>query len=235
MELLVLVLSLALFALLAGVAVAKAIAGRPPPDAAADADVVARLMRGGARGRFGKAHAAAVREGLPDALDMIANSLSAGLTLPQAILRNLEHFPPAVGAEFARVIYDTSLGFSVAGAFDNLAARLPTKDVQMVAIASKIGVSHGGRLNENYRMLAGILRDHMAFERELRAMTTEGRMQAIVMSCLPVALILILGGIRPEMMKPLFTTWMGWTTLAVLATMQTLAYVWIKKIVTIEE
>lgn len=233
MPLLVLVLSLALFAALVGVAVAKAVAGRRP--AAADADVVARVMRGGALVRFGKAHAAAVREGLPDALDMIANSLSAGLTLPQAILRNLEHFPPAVGAEFARVIYDTSLGFSVAGAFDNFAARLPTKDVQMVAIASKIGVSRGGRLNENYRMLAEILRDHMAFERELRAMTTEGRMQAVVMSCLPVALILILGGIRPEMMKPLFTTGLGWTTLAALATMQALAYLWIKKIVTIEE
>lgn len=233
MPLTVLVLSLALFAALAGVAVAKLFAGRRP--SSADADVVARVMRGGAGVRFGKAHAAAVREGLPDALDMIANSLGAGLTLPQAILRNLEHFPPAVGAEFARVIYDTSLGFSVGGAFDNLAARLPTKDVQMVAIASKIGVSHGGRLNENYRMLSGILRDRMAFERELRAMTTEGRMQAIVMSCLPVALIAILGAIRPEMMKPLFTTGMGFATLAALATMQALAYLWIRKIVTIEE
>ena len=231
MHLIVLSVSLALFAALVGFVVSRVLGARA---AAAVADVVRRVMHGEASLRFGKAHAAAVREGLPDALDMIANSLTAGLTLPQAILRNLEHFPPAVGAEFARILYDTSLGFSVAGAFDNFAARLPTKDVRMIAIASKIGVSHGGNLHENYRMLAGILRDHMAFERELRAMTTEGRMQAIVMSCLPVALILILGGLRPEMMKPLFTTAPGWATLGLLATMQTLAYVWIKKIVSIE-
>ena len=36
------------------------------------------------------------------------------------------------------------------------------------------------------------------------------------------------------MMKPLFTTAPGWATLGLLATMQTLAYVWIKKIVSIE-
>lgn len=231
MHLIVLAVSLALFAALVGLAVARVLAAR---DVAEDTDVVRRVMRGGATRRSGKAYLTAVRNELPDALDMIANSLSAGLTLPQAILRNLEHFPPAVGAEFARILYDTSLGFSVAGAFDNFAARLPMQDVRMIAIASKIGVSHGGQLHENYRMLAGLLRDRMAFERELHAMTTEGRMQAIVMSCLPVALILILGGIRPEMMKPLFTTGLGWCVLGLLATMQTLAYVWIKKIVSIE-
>jgi len=165
---------------------------------------------------------------------MIANSLTAGLTLPQAILRNLEHLPPDVASELAHVLYDTRLGFSVAGAFDNFAARLPMKEVMMIAVASKIGVSRGGRLHENYRMLSGVLRDNMAFENELRAMTTEGRMQAIVMSCLPAALILILGGIRPEMMAPLFTTVYGWATIAVLATMQSLAYFWIRKIVSIE-
>lgn len=37
-----------------------------------------------------------VRSELPDALDMVSNSLSAGLTLPQALMRNLSHFPPLV-------------------------------------------------------------------------------------------------------------------------------------------
>lgn len=175
-----------------------------------------------------------LREGLPDALDMIANSLTAGLTLPQAMLRNLEHFPPVVDEEFARILYDTRLGFSVGGAFDNFARRNETEDTRMIAIASKIGVAHGGRLHENYRMLSGILRDNMAFERELRAMTTEGRMQAIVMSCLPFALMLILGAIRPEMMKPLFTTAAGWATLTGLCVMITLAFLWIRKIVSIK-
>ena len=234
----VIVAALLLFAVLVGVAVRCVLVGRARMRAVcAGDDALERLLhqQGSLAGRLLAAkRQRQLREGLPDALDMIANSLTAGLTLPQAMLRNLEHFPPVVDEEFARILYDTRLGFSLGGAFDNFAKRNETEDTRMIAIASKIGVAHGGRLHENYRMLSGILRDNMAFERELRAMTTEGRMQAIVMSCLPFALMAILGAIRPEMMKPLFTTTAGWGTLAGLCLMISLAFVWIRKIVSIK-
>ena len=175
-----------------------------------------------------------VRRELPDALDMVANSLTAGLTLPQAILRNLEHFPPLIAEEFARIIYDTRLGFSVGGAFQNFANRLPVQDVRMIAIASEIGVAHGGNLADSYRMLSALLRDNMAFEEELKAMTTEGRMQALVMSLLPVVMIGLLGLVKRDLVAPLFTTSVGWGTLGVLLVMQGVAYLWIRKIVDIK-
>ena len=175
-----------------------------------------------------------VRKELPDALDMVSNSLTAGLTLPQALMRNLAHFPPLVAEEFARILYDTRLGYSIGGAFDNFAVRLPIPDVQMVVIASKIGVAHGGNLAESYRMLSTLLRDNMAFEEELKAMTTEGRMQALVMSALPLVMIVLLGLVKRDLIAPLFTTGAGWGALAVLFTMQGLAYIWIRKIVDIK-
>lgn len=184
--------------------------------------------------RLRERRAAKVRAELPDALDMAANSLGAGLTLPQAILRNLEHFPPLVAEEFARIIYDTRLGYSVGGAFENFAKRLPTADVRMVAIASSIGVAHGGNLADSYRMLSTLLRDNLAFEDELKAMTTEGRMQAIVMSALPLVMLVLLGLVKRDLVSPLFTTAMGWGALGLLFTMQTIAYFWIKKIVDIK-
>lgn len=233
MHLILICASIALFSALVGLTVFLMLRS-DTVTAAGDADVIARVMRGSVARRGSAKHQRLVREGLPDSLDMLANSLTAGLTLPQAILRNIEHFPPDVGAEFARILYDTSLGFSISGAFDNFAERLGTKDAQMIAVAAKIGTTHGGRLHENYRMLADILRDSISFERELHAMTTEGRMQAIVMSCLPVAMMLILGSINPMMIKPLFTTVAGFLTLAALAVMQVIAYFWIRRIVSIE-
>jgi tight adherence protein B len=165
---------------------------------------------------------------------MVSNSLTAGLTLPQALMRNLSHFPPLVAEEFARILYDTRLGYSIGGAFDNFARRLPIPDVQMVVIASKIGVAHGGNLAESYRMLSTLLRDNMAFEDELRAMTTEGRMQALVMSALPLVMIVLLSLVKRDLVAPLFTTGAGWAALIVLAVMQGLAYIWIRKIVDIK-
>ena len=184
--------------------------------------------------RMRRRRAEKVRSELPDALDMVSNSLSAGLTLPQALMRNLSHFPPLVSEEFARILYDTRLGYSIGGAFDNFAKRLPIPDVQMVVIASKIGVAHGGNLADSYRMLSALLRDNMAFESELKAMTTEGRMQALVMSALPAVMIVLLGLVKRDLVAPLFTTGLGLGALAVLATMQLLAYFWIRKIVDIK-
>jgi tight adherence protein B len=104
----------------------------------------------------------------------------------------------------------------------------------MVVIASKLGVAHGGNLAESYRMLSTLLRDNMAFEDELRAMTTEGRMQALVMSALPLAMIVLLGLVKRDLVAPLFTTGAGWGSLLVLFGMQALAYFWIRKIVDIK-
>ena len=229
--------SLFLMAVLAGIAVRGLLASsrRERND-----DVMAMAARVGdsrmpefIAARMRRRRAEKVRSELPDALDMVSNSLSAGLTLPQALMRNLSHFPPLVSEEFARILYDTRLGYSIGGAFDNFAKRLPIPDVQMVVIASKIGVAHGGNLADSYRMLSALLRDNMAFESELKAMTTEGRMQALVMSALPAVMIVLLGLVKRDLVAPLFTTGLGLGALAVLAAMQLLAYFWIRRIVDI--
>ena len=232
--------AIALLAILAGIVV-KGLLHASRRERESDDDVMARAAHVGdshmpefiAR-RMRERRAAKVRAELPDALDMVSNSLTAGLTLPQALMRNLSHFPPRVAEEFARILYDTRLGYSIGGAFDNFARRLPISDVQMVVIASKIGVAHGGNLAESYRMLSTLLRDNMAFEEELRAMTTEGRMQAMVMSALPMVMIVLLGLVKRDLVAPLFTTGAGWGALIVLAVMQGLAYIWIRKIVDIK-
>lgn len=235
-DVLIILLACVAFGVVVGIAVRYVLKDRSAREAEDGDDTVDRvLQRGGVSSRFVTAgRRRELREGLPDALDMLANSLMAGLTLPQAMLRNLDHLPKAVAEEFAHVLYDMRLGYSIGGAFDNMSGHLKIADYQMVAIAAKIGVEHGGKLHENFHTLSGILRNKLAFERELKAMTTEGRMQALVMSCLPVVMMLILLLIQPKLISPLFTTVMGWATLLVLACMQGLAYVWIRKIVNIE-
>jgi len=235
-DLLIIAIACCAFGLFVGLAVRYVLKDRATRKAAERTDAVDRMMRhGGLSSRFvTTGRRRELREGLPDALDMLSNSLMAGLTLPQAMLRNLDHLPTAIAEEFAHVLYDMRLGYSIGAAFDNMAGRLKIPDFQMVAIAAKIGVEHGGKLHENFHTLSTTLRNKLSFERELHAMTTEGRMQALVMSCLPVAMMLILSLIQPDLIKPLFTTALGWATLALLAGMQGIAYVWIRKIVNIE-
>jgi tight adherence protein B len=54
------------------------------------------------------------------------------------------------------------------------------------------------------------------------------------MTCLPLFLMLALWKMEPQAMDPLFTTWMGWAVLAVIAVMEGLGYFFISKIVSID-
>jgi len=239
MQLAVIVLALLVSAALIGYLVRRMLLlDQALQEAKAKDDILGRVAdtaRGGVLPSFNhRRRVLKVREQLPDALDMIANSLTAGLTLPQALLRNLDHLSPEVQVEMARVIYDTRLGFSISQAFENFARRMGIRDAKLIATASQIGVEHGGNIADSYRMLSGLLRENLSFEMELKAMTTEGRMQAIVMSCLPFALIVILLVVNPDMMMPLVTTAIGWMVLAGLCVMLGIAYLWIRKIVDIE-
>ncbi len=239
MQQVVITLALVVLAALVGCLVRHLLSLNEELKAATAGDDILGQVAGKVRGDFlsrlnVRRRAQKVREQLPDALDMIANSLTAGLTLPQALLRNLDHLSPEVQVEIARVLYDSRLGYSIAQAFENFSRRLGIRDAKLIATASQIGVEHGGNLADSYRMLSALLRDNLAFELELTAMTTEGRMQAIVMSCLPFALILILLVVNTEMMLPLVTTATGWTVIAGLCVMLGIAYAWIRKIVDIE-
>jgi tight adherence protein B len=91
----------------------------------------------------------------------------------------------------------------------------------------------GGNLAEALESVARTLRDKLQMEGKIRALTSQGRMQGIVMTCLPLFLMMVLRAMEPVAMAPLFTTPIGWGTLAVIAVMEFLGYQSIARIVRI--
>ena len=71
-------------------------------------------------------------------------------------------------------------------------------------------------------------------EGKIKALTSQGRMQGIVMTCLPLFLMLVLRFMEPKAMAPLFNEPIGWGTLAVIAVMEFLGYKSISKITNID-
>ncbi len=171
---------------------------------------------------------------LPDGLDMLSNSLRAGLTLQQAIQRNLSRFPEQLADEFTLVLQDVSLGCSLSQAMENFGERMGDSDSKMIATASRISLSHGGNLADSYATLSTLMRDKETFENELRALTAEGRMQAIVMTLLPFVLLALMFLIQTESMTTFIANPVGLGLILVLVIMQTAAYFWIRAIMDIK-
>jgi tight adherence protein B len=162
--------------------------------------VVAQLLRRRVNKRT-KAFAAQ----LPDALSLVASSLSAGHTFLRAVQMMCEESAPPLAEEFSRLVAETRLGDSVVEALERMAMRLQIRDLDMVVQAIRIQQTVGGRLADLFHTLADVIRARDEVKREVMILTAEGRMSAYVLAGLVPFLFLMIRLLNPEYVKPLFS------------------------------
>lgn len=176
----------------------------------------------------------ALNEQLPEALDMLASSMRANLTLLQALERSIERVRNPIAQEFGVIRQECRLGSGIAAAINHWALRNDLVDLKIVAAATEVSIRLGGNLADTYEGLAQLIRDRLMFEREVGAITAEGRMQGIVMAVLPFIILVIMTFINRSMMVPFITSKVGLLLIALVFVMQVTAYLWIRKIVDVE-
>jgi len=143
----------------------------------------------------------------PDALSLIASSLSAGHTFLRAIQMMCEESEPPLSEEFARVVSETRLGDSVVDALARMAQRLELRDLDWVVQAIRIQQTVGGKLADLLHTLADFIRAREEVRREVNVLTAEGRMSAWVLGGLPLFLLLAIQVIDPDYLQPMFQGW----------------------------
>lgn len=141
---------------------------------------------------------------LPDALGLIASSLSAGHTFLRAIQMMCEESPPPLSEEFARLVSETRLGDPVVDALDRMAKRLQIRDLDWVVQAIRIQQTVGGRLADLLHTLADFIRAREEVRREVAVLTAEGRISAWVLTALAPFMLFAINFVSPDYMKPMF-------------------------------
>ena len=171
---------------------------------------------------------------LPDVADAIAGSLRSGMGLGQAIARVAAHQPPPAAQEFALVLREHRLGVALDEALAGVAARSGLRDLHMLVAVLGIARDLGGGLAGALERLAASMRRRLAMEDRIRALTSQGRLQGIVMGALPLVLGAVLWVLEPEQMRKLFTEPLGWLTLTGVLLVEIGGFVLLRKIVSIE-
>ena len=143
----------------------------------------------------------------PDALSLIASSLSAGHTFLRSIQMMCEEAEAPLAEEFQRVVSETQLGDPLVDALDRMAARVDVRDVAWVVQAIRIQQTVGGKLADLLHTLADFIRAREEIRREIDVLTAEGKISAWVLGALPVFLLLTIQVINPGYMDPLFQGW----------------------------
>jgi tight adherence protein B len=171
---------------------------------------------------------------LPDALNMMAGSMRAGASLLQSLDMVVKEHPAPISQEFSILLREQRLGLALEDSLRGMAERLKLEDIDLFVSAMTIAKEVGGNLSEILERLATTLRAKAVMEGKIRALTSQGKLQGIIVGLLPVFLAGVLYVMDPHAMMPLFTTIYGWAVIAAVFVMLALGGFFIKKIVTID-
>ncbi|MCU1497553.1 MAG: type secretion system protein [Acidimicrobiales bacterium] len=144
---------------------------------------------------------------LPDALAMVASSLSAGHTFLRAISMMADEYERPLADEFRRVVSETQLGSPLVDSLARMAERLQIRDVDWMVQAIRIQQTVGGQLAELLATLADFMRARDEVRREVAVLTAEGRISAYVLGAMPVLLFVAVQVINPGYMDPMLRGW----------------------------
>ena len=170
---------------------------------------------------------------LPEALSLIASSLSAGHTFLRAIQMMTEEAEAPLSEEFSRVVYETRLGDPLVDALDRMAIRLEVPDLRWVVQAIRIQQTVGGKLADLLHTLADFIRGREEIRREINVLTAEGRISAWVLGGMPIALLIAINVLNPDYSAPLFRGW-GYMVLAMTGVSIAVGVAFILRMVKIE-
>jgi tight adherence protein B len=129
---------------------------------------------------------------LPDAFDLMARNIRAGHTVSQSLQAVSDEFDQPIAGEFAYCYEQQNLGLSPEVAMRDLARRTGLLEVKIFVLALLVQQQSGGNLAELLDKLSAIIRERFRIRGKIRALTAEGRLQAIVLLFLPIALMFIL-------------------------------------------
>lgn len=171
---------------------------------------------------------------LPDTLDSLVGGLRSGLSLPQALGLLSEQLPKPSNQEFSLVVRKLRMGVNLDDVLDELETRIHSAEYTMFTTSMRIAREVGGNLTESLERLADTMRKKLAMEDKITALTSQGKLQGIIVGCLPLFLMWVLTEMEPDAMAPLYSTWLGYGVLGVIFVLEFIGFVLIRKIVRID-
>jgi tight adherence protein B len=176
----------------------------------------------------------AFNSSLPETLQLMSGSLSAGLSLGQSVDTIVREGTDPVSTEFKRVLVETRLGVSLEDALDGVAERFESKDFAWVVMAIRIQRQVGGNLAELLDTVAATMREREYMRRQVAALSAEGKLSAYVLGGLPPLFLLYLVFAQRDYVMPLFTDIRGIVMLAFAGVLLAVGGFWMSKLVKVE-
>jgi tight adherence protein B len=170
----------------------------------------------------------------PDTLEFISRSMRAGHAFSVSLEMIHREFPEPISSEFRRAFEEHNLGLPIEVALEKLGQRVPSLDVHFFVSSVLLQKRTGGNLAEILDKLAYVIRERFKLRGRIRAVSAHGRMTATALSCIPIAVAILMFYTNPDYVKFFFTDDIGNIMLGSAVALQLIGYLIMKKIVNIE-
>jgi tight adherence protein B len=147
---------------------------------------------------------------LPEAIELITRGLKAGHPVPVAIAMVAREMPDPIGTEFGVIADEVTYGSDLVTALQNLFERVGHEDLPLFVTAVSIQSTTGGNLREILDGLATVIRERGKLRRKVRAISTEGRMSAYILTAVPALLFAAIMVLMPKFYSEVWDQPLTW-------------------------
>jgi tight adherence protein B len=171
---------------------------------------------------------------LDDSLQLMASSLRAGHSLLQALNSVATEAEEPTSVEFSRIINETRVGRELAQALDETARRVTSDDFVWVTQAIAINREVGGNLAEVLDGVGHTIRERNQIRRQVKALSAEGRLSALVLMALPLGVLGFLSLTNPSYIGRFTESAAGYAMIAAGVLLLVIGGLWLRKVVRLD-
>ena len=164
----------------------------------------------------------------------LEKGLRSGQALAQAIESLVRRMEGPMQEELTLVLRETRMGKDLVEAMERLQQRMPCEDLMLLVTAIRLTTKSGGSMADVLSRMTDMIRGRMEFQGKLQTLTAQGRFEAIAISASPFATFIVLYVLNPELMRPMLFHPVGWTAFGVVAVLETVGFLIVRRIVTIQ-
>jgi len=122
--------------------------------------------------------------------------------------------PDPIGTEFGVVADEVTYGSDLVSALHSMYSRVGHEDLPLFVTAVSIQNTSGGNLREILDGLANVIRERGKLRRKVRAISTEGRMSAYILTAVPALLGVGIMVLMPQFYSSVWDKPLTWYLMA---------------------
>lgn len=167
-------------------------------------------------------------------LNMLANSMKAGKTLPQAIEDASQNAPKPISQELAILARQVMVGVQLNHALRDFQNRIGMPDVKLAVRSMIVSIHTGADLPSAMKQIANTITERNKVNGKIRTLTTQGKMQGMIMGAAPFVLLGAFYYMDPDYERVMFQTWQGNVVLGIIIGLQVIAFFMIQNIIKVK-